>query len=494
MSEEEVVMSKQELEEKLDKTQVQLNTYQAAVLNKMMASTNFRLDIFENVKKKVNSGNKNKNKKVPKQPDNPLQFVPGALPTGSDDGHGTPGSFSSFPNGDDAGSDGDPSLSRRQSRREKKPITKVDLGYEEPKPIKGVKLTGSAKEIFRKCEETLITLRDEFSKVPEFLSKAPKFDQEIKRLRDGQYKNTMMLGNSVRKYLNNLFMVSNSSPLMSTKVASFVHKFEENFAGLDNKVLFEESKIDVGTNRKKSGVFGGKKKMTRTGSRSNLDMDRAMSDEEKKALSRSIRNLTAPQLKGIIKIVKDMFPEKDGMLEFDIDNLPPRKCRELEEYVRKARNPGKKPSNTPTSAGNSKKNNRQNSRPQAFPGYKGQGQPRGNMPFGPGGNKGVMGSMHQPGLVDPNSNLMGGNKMLDESSDSDSKSSNSSIGSQDNLGPDLLQRKAQSHLPNVGGMNEQPTDFAKQNSTGDLYNMYQNKDESQIDSIPTMKKFNSEQM
>lgn len=493
---EKVVMTKQEVEEKLNKTQVDLNTYQAAVLNKLLANSKFRLDIFENSKKKIGTGTKNKNKNKPKLTSKPFEFVPASAAGVTGDGNAAPDSLSSFQDGDDLNSNGEPGLNRRLSRREKKPTTKVDLGYEEPKPIKGVKLSGSAKEIFRKCEETLNTLKEEFVKVTEFFPKSVKFDQEIKKLRDGQYKNTVMLGNSIRKFLNNLFMMANSNPHMSSKVTFFVSKFEECFQGLDNKVLFEESKNETPVNRKKQGVFGGKKKLNRQGSRSGLDMDRPMSDEEKKGLSRSIRNLTAPQLKGIIKIVKDMFPEKDGMLEFDIDSLPPRKCRELEEYVRKARNPGtKKPGTGDGNAGGgNKKLSRQGNRPQNFAGARGQGQPRGGSSFGPGAaNKGMLGSMAQTGLVDPNSNLMGGNKMLDESSDSDSKSSNSSVGSQDNLGSDLLQRNTQSHMPHVGGMNEQPSGLTKNNSVNESFNMFPNNN-AQLDQNMGMKKFNSDQM
>ena len=114
--------------------------------------------------------------------------------------------------------------------------------------------------------------------------------------------------------------------MMSSKVGQFIGKFEDRFAGLDNKTLFEESKYDTQGGRKKSGGMGGKKKLLqKKNSRSNLLNDKPMSDEEKKILSRNIRNLTAQQLKGIIKIVRDMFPEKDGMLEFDIDTLPPGK-------------------------------------------------------------------------------------------------------------------------------------------------------------------------
>jgi len=67
------------------------------------------------------------------------------------------------------------------------------------------------------------------------------------------------------------------------------------------------------------------KKSNKSHGRARIDYDRPMSGEEKKTLSRSIRNLTAEQLKGIIAIVKDLFPEKDGMLEFDIDILPSNK-------------------------------------------------------------------------------------------------------------------------------------------------------------------------
>lgn len=169
-------------------------------------------------------------------------------------------------------------------------------------------------------------LKDEFMLVPQFANKAVKFDQELKKLRDGHYRNTMMLGNSIRKFLNNLFTMPNSTPLISSKVGQFIGRFEDSFAGLDNKTLFEESKFEgMGSKRKSSGMGGKKKSLQKKNSRSNLLKDKPMTDEEKKILSRNIRNLTAEQLKGIIKIVRDMFPEKDGMLEFDIDTLPPNK-------------------------------------------------------------------------------------------------------------------------------------------------------------------------
>lgn len=291
-------------------------------------------------------------------------------------------------------------------------------------------------------------------------------------------------------------MVFKNSQALSMKLGSIISKFEENFSALDNKVLFEESKIESQANRKKGGVFPKGKKLNRQGSRSGIDMDKPMSNEEKKALIKNIRNLSAPQLKGIIKIVKDMFPEKDGMLEFDIDNLPPKKCRELEDYVRKIRNQGRKGGNTPTSTNKPKNSNWNNNKPgPGYPGSKGQNSSRSGMPYGGNGlNRGMsMGSVNQSGLVDPNANLMGGNQMMDnESSDSDSRSSNSSIGSQDELGPSIPSRKTQSQMPNVGGMSMPQNELYKQNSTGDLYRAYVNRGENEMDSNSGMKKHYSQ--
>jgi hypothetical protein len=342
----------------------------------------------------------------------PPEYLGGFNTNFSDSGNNTPGSFSSLQGDDSNPNDLESSLRRRTSRRERKPATKADLGYEEPRPIKGVKLTGQSREIFKKWEETLNTMKDEFLRTPEFANKASKFDQEIKSLRDGQYQNTMMLGHSIRKFLNNLFSMPGISESFSAKVGSFIGKFEENFASLDNKTLFEETKYDPSLVRKKSGTFCSKKKLSRQGSRPNMDSDRPMSDEEKKALSRTIKTLTTPQLKGIISIVKDLFPEKNGMLEFDIDLLPPDKWRELEEYVRRVKNP-KAYNNKPLSRNNSAAPYNQ------FKGGSAPGSSGLNYGSGPYDN----GKSMTPG------GGMGNAKIFEESSDSESESSNSSVGS-----------------------------------------------------------------
>lgn len=317
-------LSKEEIETRLDKTGLELEKKQAFTLNKLLLGTSFRFDLFDASKKKVVSSSK-KPKKKPTKTSKPPEFyhIP---PAGMDEFGSNPnGSLGSFNDADMAQNDLENGMGRRTSRRERKPATKQDLGYEEPKPIKGVKLSGASREIFRKCEELINTMKDNFSRVTELASYSPKFEEEITHLRDGKYKSTVMLGNAIRKLMNGIVTQFNTNRAIANRVVEMIHKFEESFASLDDKVLFEETKMESYMQRKKSGSYGGKKKLFKQNSRSGSEFEKPMTSEEKKNLSRAIRNLTATQLKGIISIVKDMFPEKNGMLEFDIDILPPHK-------------------------------------------------------------------------------------------------------------------------------------------------------------------------
>jgi len=65
-------------------------------------------------------------------------------------------------------------------------------------------------------------------------------------------------------------------------------------------------------------------------------MDKPMSMIEKNALGANIRTLNPDQLRGIIAILSDSNSVEQNLryFEFDIENLPVRKLRELEKYVK----------------------------------------------------------------------------------------------------------------------------------------------------------------
>ena len=61
-----------------------------------------------------------------------------------------------------------------------------------------------------------------------------------------------------------------------------------------------------------------------------------MTMEEKTILKNNIGALTPEQQRGIIQIVADCINTAAGeVFEFELDQLPVRKCRELEQYVKK---------------------------------------------------------------------------------------------------------------------------------------------------------------
>ena len=65
-------------------------------------------------------------------------------------------------------------------------------------------------------------------------------------------------------------------------------------------------------------------------------MNTPMNGREKQALKESIPELTHQQQSGILDIVRDACDNngaKDDVFEFELDQLPVHKCRELQKYV-----------------------------------------------------------------------------------------------------------------------------------------------------------------
>lgn len=85
-------LSKQEIEDRLNKTQLFMNTYQAAKINKLLYGLNFRFDLFENSKKKISSSN-NRKANMAEIPEDPIELNPIAPQTHSESGAGSQESF-----------------------------------------------------------------------------------------------------------------------------------------------------------------------------------------------------------------------------------------------------------------------------------------------------------------------------------------------------------------------------------------------------------------
>lgn len=138
--------------------QLLLSTLHAAAINKLLQGTDFRLNEMDCTNRSTSTFKakqaKTKNKKTVES-----QHSGAAGDVISDSDIYTPASMSIHQAEETHPAESENEVGRRISKREKKPKLKVDLGYEEPKPIRGVKLSASAKEAFRKCEEILAVMK-----------------------------------------------------------------------------------------------------------------------------------------------------------------------------------------------------------------------------------------------------------------------------------------------------------------------------------------------
>ena len=92
----------------------------------------------------------------------------------------------------------------------------------------------------------------------------------------------------------------------------------------------------------------------------NSESNKPMSVEEKNQLGNDIRSLNKEQLKGIIRILKESetYP-KTKYFEFDIDQLPNKKLRELEKYVKECISLNNKNNNNTGNTNNNNVNSQQ---------------------------------------------------------------------------------------------------------------------------------------
>lgn len=240
---------------------------------------------------------------------------------------------------------------KRHSSREKKPVSIQDLGYVD----KGQGRRGgyTTSEGYKRCEKLLNQLKKhlyagQFMVAPVDI---PGYTDAIKepmdlntverKLKGGQYQSSFHFALDIRKIWNNsweynergsdIFNCTNEISGYFDKLmkevgdVQFVTEFKQEVQDLKKKITGALKKIDninIGPGASKSAK--------------NI-LDREMTIEEKNKLKEHIVSLPQDKLAGVISIIQDTInaSKNNDVLEFDIDSLPARKCRELEQYVEK---------------------------------------------------------------------------------------------------------------------------------------------------------------
>ena len=213
-----------------------------------------------------------------------------------------------------------------------------------------------ASEPYKKCERILQLLKkhtsaESFQLPAERLANVKEpldLNTVEKKLKAGEYSSTGLLALDIRKIWNNSW--SHSEPgttvfISTTEISNYFEKLWKEVGLGDVPFGGEESSEIQELKKQVSKVTGAIRRMAAgapqkpTGGHSSKgQMDKQMTIPEKTQLKQRIMKLPQDKLSGVIQIIKDAIDTTNSRdtLEFDLDSLPTRTCRELEQYVKRS--------------------------------------------------------------------------------------------------------------------------------------------------------------
>ena len=155
------------------------------------------------------------------------------------------------------------------------------------------------------------------------------------KLRSGSYETGYDFAMDVRLIWVNSFIYNQKNSELFSHTVELCSYFESQIKGCELLTLVDKKNQVVDLYKKIDKLSKGFKEIQNKGNaRPQVKAEKPMSLLEKKSLCQSIKNLEPKHLKGVLEIVKECMDIKGEELEFDIDKLPPRVCRELDVYVK----------------------------------------------------------------------------------------------------------------------------------------------------------------
>lgn len=152
------------------------------------------------------------------------------------------------------------------------------------------------------------------------------------KLISGEYLSAYHFAKDMRKMLNDYFLYYSKDPTTFSQVYEFGRVFESLFKGYQN-LVFSESIIQDLNKKIEKLTQSIKEFQNKIPSIKSLK-DKKMTSIEKKQLCQSLKKLEPKYLHGVVKIINRCMNVQGDELEFDIEKLPQKVCRELERYIK----------------------------------------------------------------------------------------------------------------------------------------------------------------
>ncbi|OMJ92340.1 hypothetical protein SteCoe_4890 [Stentor coeruleus] len=156
------------------------------------------------------------------------------------------------------------------------------------------------------------------------------------KLKTGQYESGYNFAMDVRLIWKNSFTYNEKGSDIYNHTSELSGIFENFMRGNEFLTLSDKKNTIQDLYRKIEKLTKALKDIQNKGTtvKPQPKPDKPMSFIEKRSLCQSIKNLDPKFLKGVLDIVKECMDIQGEELEFDIDKLPPKVCRELDVYVK----------------------------------------------------------------------------------------------------------------------------------------------------------------
>lgn len=148
----------------------------------------------------------------------------------------------------------------------------------------------------------------------------------------GEYLSAFHLCRDIRKMISSHFLRNSKSPESYLETYKFSQLFENLFKGYESFVFSDNLVSDL--TKKVEKLSAGIKEMQSQIVVPKTTKDKKMTPTERKQLCQSLKKLDPKYLSGVLKIVKGCLTTAGDELEFDLEKLPNKVCRELDRYIK----------------------------------------------------------------------------------------------------------------------------------------------------------------
>ena len=224
----------------------------------------------------------------------------------------------------------------------KKPKYIEDLGYcEKSDKKKGIDKKVKSKFSYCNNVQKIFFL----FKNNDYYNKFPQFSKLEKKLKIENYSNINDLAIDIRNTFNDYFNLHVNNPKSYTSLFSLSTYFEDLYKDYENKNFQKETKYIMDLKKRinklkreiiENTTSASANKMKINISDYNILKDKGFSKKFKINLFNNLKLLDSEQIKGVLHIIHEFINiDSDKIFEFDIENVPNYKVKELNKYVKK---------------------------------------------------------------------------------------------------------------------------------------------------------------